>query len=87
MVKSINRNQKDKWEADVKNVCEPYNEWFTQTAPQEYRAARSKAITDVEELFAATNDMLIISPEVIINNPSILGTLRMATSPPIARDD
>jgi len=83
---TINRAKPDLWNADVVASVRLYNQWFLEAAPQAYRDTRAAVVDDVEALFTATNDMRDITPGIIMANPAILATLRMATAPPIARD-
>lgn len=82
----INADKPAAWKADVISSVQLYNEWFLEAAPQAYRDTRKVVVDDVENLFAATNDMRSITPEVIRRRPDIVATLRMSTAPPIARD-
>lgn len=86
MSMAINRTNPDLWSRDVVASVRLYNDWFLAAAPQAYRDTRAEVVDDVEELFAATDNMRNISPQVIQENPGILATLRMSTAPPIARD-
>ena len=82
----INRTSPDRWKADVVASVRQYNTWFLEAAPQAYRETRAAVVNDVENLFVATNDMRTITPGIITQNPAIIGTLRMSTAPPLARD-
>ena len=83
---SINRHTPERWNADTLASVELYNEWFLQAAPDAYRKARATVVTDVAALFAATNNLDTVTPQVLRSNPALLSTLRMSTAPPIARD-
>jgi hypothetical protein len=55
-------------------------------APKAFRDTRKKTIKSVEQGLKRTEDLTVITPEVIRAKPSILPTLRMSTCPPLARD-
>lgn len=83
---NINRHRVDLWKEDVYQSVKMYNEWFLEAAPTAYRGSRSSVIDEVEHLFEATDYLNRLTPQDIIDNPQIIGTLRMVTAPPIARD-
>lgn len=83
---SINRARPDLWRADSLASVQQYNDWYLAAAPGAYRATRETVVNDVEALFEATDNMRTITPDVILRNPQIIATLRMATAPPLARD-
>lgn len=83
---SINRNRPERWKSDSLASVRQYNEWFLDAAPEAYRSTRATVVNDVERLFTATDEMRSITPHIILGEPTILATLRMATAPPIARD-
>lgn len=83
----INADKRDtEWAADtVKSVLQ-YNDWFTKYAPKAFREVRDACSNAVEDLFEYSDFLRDINPDLLINNPSSLETLRMVCSPPIARD-
>lgn len=83
---TINRDKPHLWKSDVLTSVRQYNDWYLDAAPEAYRETRQNVVNDVENLFAATNNMRDVNPQIILNDPAILATLRMSTAPPIARD-
>lgn len=82
----INRRNPDIWKSDTAASVEQYNQWFFEAAPEAYRTARAAVQQEVLDLMEHTDFLRNIKPEVILNNPSLIETLRQATAPPIARD-
>ena len=82
----INADKPHLWKDDVYASVRMYNEWFLAAAPEAFKKTRVLAVEDIERLMTATNDMRDISPALLKANPSIINGLRMATSPPLARD-
>lgn len=82
----VNRDKVDLWKADVSKSVDFYNEWFMLFAPKAFRNTRIDTTKHVELALKQTENLTNISPETLINNPSALSMLRMATCPPIARD-
>src|SRR3974390_428654 len=82
----INADKPHLWKADTRASVDQFNDWFMKFAPKAYRDTRKKTIESVESGLAGTKDLSVITPAVIKANPAILPTLRMATSPPLARD-
>jgi len=82
----VNADKPHLWKADVGQSVDGYDEWFTRLAPQAYRDARAQTAERVEQALQATSNLLSITPEALRQHPEILSTLRMVTSPPIARE-
>lgn len=82
----VNRDKVDLWKADVIKSVDFYNEWFMSFAPKAYRETRIETTKHVEQALKHTENLTNISQDTLINNPSVLSMLRMATCPPIARD-
>jgi XamI restriction endonuclease len=82
----VNRDNPDRWKADVAESVDMYNSWFIDFAPQAFRNTRVKVTEIVASTLKATDNLKTLHPEVLRQNPSILPTLRMCTCPPIARD-
>ena len=82
----MNADKPHLWKADTRASIDQFNRWFMKFAPKAYRDTRKKTIKSVEQGLKLTNDLTIITPEVIEANPAILPTLRMSTCPPLARD-
>ena len=83
---SINKKNIDQWKADVQKSVIFYNDWFLNFAPSTYIGARQKAIAKVETAFSITDCFNLISIETLKSAPEIISILRMATTPPLARD-
>ena len=83
---AVNRNQPDRWKADVAESVDMYNSWFMNFAPQAFRDTRIKVTETVTATLQATNNLTNLQPEMLRQNPNILPTLRMCTCPPLARD-
>jgi len=82
----INADKPHLWKADTRASVDQFNDWFMKFAPKAYRDTRKKTIESVEQGLTETNDLSVITPEIIKKNPAILPTLRMSTCPPLARD-
>lgn len=82
---AINRNNPDLWKDDTRKSVEQYNKWFLDFAPDTYLREREKAKADVHKAMRNT-DCLRISGEVLSLHPELITILRMATTPPLARD-
>ena len=83
---SINKNNTERWKTDVQESVAFYNDWFLEFAPGTYIQARQKAIDKVECAFQKTDCFNMISIEILKDAPEIIKILRMATTPPLARD-
>lgn len=83
---AVNRNKVDLWKIDVAKSVDFYNEWFMTFAPKAFRDTRIETTKQVEVALTWTKNLTNILPETLINHPSVLPMLRMATCPPIARD-
>jgi len=83
---SVNADKTSRWKQDITQSVDFYNKWFMQYAPKAYRDTRVKAIKQVEAAMKLTSNLTDITPTVLRGKPALLGMLRMATAPPIARD-
>ena len=83
---AVNRDQPDRWKADIAESVDMYNSWFIDFAPQAFRDTRIKVTEVVASTLKATDNLRTLHPEILKQNPVILPTLRMCTCPPIARD-
>lgn len=83
---AVNRDKPDRWKKDIALSVDLYNDWFLKFAPKAFRDTRTKTTKEVEATLRATNNLTNIRPEILRENPGILPTLRMATSPSIAKD-
>lgn len=82
----INANKPHLWKEDVARSVDLYNTWFMQFAPEAYRNTRVQTTADVKAALEVLDNLRSINPEIIMNNPTIVPTLRMCTAPPLARD-
>jgi hypothetical protein len=83
---AINADKPHLWKADTRASVDQFNRWFMKFAPKAYRDTRKKTIVTVDHGLNQSNDLTLITPEIIRSNPAILPTLRMSTCPPLARD-
>ena len=83
---AVNRDNPDRWKADIEQSVDMYNNWFIRFAPEAYRTTRFQTTIDVRATLEATENLTDIDVELLRTNPSILPTLRMATCPPLAVD-
>jgi hypothetical protein len=82
----VNRDKPDRWKADTAASVDMFNTWFMECAPKAFRDTRIKAAADVESTLITTADFEGITPEILIESPGVLPTLRMACCPPLAID-
>lgn len=82
----INNKNTECWKEDVARSVEFYNDWFLRFAPKTYIDERKVAAEKVEKAFIKTDNLTELSPQVILEDPSLVHILRMLTAPPIARD-
>lgn len=83
---SINKNKPERWKADVQKSVLFYNEWFLNFAPATYINARKEAIDKVESAFQKTECFNALSIDMLKAAPETITILRLATTPPLARD-
>lgn len=83
---SINKNRSELWKSDVQKSVLFYNDWFLNFAPQTYINARKDAIDKVESAFQKTECFNSLSLDMLKNTPESITILRLATTPPLARD-
>lgn len=83
---SINKNNSDQWNEDVQKSVLFYNEWFLNFAPSTYVNARQNAINKVESALKKSDYFNRLSVEMLKESPETITILRMATTPPLARD-
>lgn len=83
---SINKNNVDQWKTDVQKSVLYYNEWFLKYAPSTYIKSRQEAIAKVETIFQKTDCLNMLSVNMLKEVPDAITILRMATTPPLARD-
>ena len=83
---SINWNRPELWKADVQKSVLFYNNWFLNFAPATYVNARQEAINKVESAFQKTECFNNLSIDMLKTAPETITILRLATTPPLARD-
>ncbi|MBR6082024.1 MAG: XamI family restriction endonuclease [Salinivirgaceae bacterium] len=83
---SLNKKNIEQWKADVQKSVMFYNDWFLKFAPSTYINARQKAIDKVEKTFQKTECFNLLSTDILKATPDAITILRMATTPPLARD-
>lgn len=83
---SINKNNSDQWNEDIQKSVMFYNEWFLNFAPSTYVNARQDAINKVENAFLKSDYFNRLSADMLKESPETITILRMATTPPLARD-
>ena len=84
--KSINKSFVEHWKEDVQKSVLYYNEWFLKFAPSTYIKSREEAIEKVENIFQRTDCLNSLSVNMLKSVPDSIIILRMATTPPLARD-
>ena len=83
---AVNRDKPDRWNEDVAQSVDMYNDWFLRFAPDAYRNTRVQTTKDVGKTLKATDNLTNIGVVLLKTNPSVLPTLRMSTCPPLAVD-
>ena len=81
---AVNSNRPDRWNQDIAESVDMYNEWFVKFAPKTYRETRSKATEGVMQMMAHTANITDVSAESLAADPTVLPALRMSTCPPLA---
>lgn len=84
--RSINNRNIESWKADVRESVLFYNGWFMKFAPAAYVGARKSAIEKVGKVFEVTDNFRKFSGSFFAERPEATAILRMATTPPLARD-
>lgn len=82
----INSDKTPLWKADIARSIDFYNDWFLRYAPATYRKQRVIRTKEVLASFERTDNLTRITPDVLKESPGLLPILRMATTPPLARD-
>lgn len=82
----INADKPHLWKADLAASVDQFNHWFMRFAPEAFRATRLRTTEHVKAALIATRDLRSLNVATLRNNPSVLPTLRMCTSPPLAVD-
>jgi XamI restriction endonuclease len=82
----LSSDKPDRWREDIKLSVRLFDDWFLSHAPKTFREERQKATLAVKNAFAATSNFMTLTPDVLRASPSVVEVLRMATTPPLARD-
>ncbi|MDR0514158.1 MAG: XamI family restriction endonuclease [Coriobacteriaceae bacterium] len=82
----INNDKPHLWKSDIDSSIDYYNRWFMEFAPAVFRDTRVKTTLRVNETLELTDNLISLSPAMLLENPWILPILRMSTCPPLARD-
>lgn len=82
----VNANKPERWKQDIARSVDFYNRWFLEFAPSTYRETRLRVTEQVKSALAITSNLADVSPRILEQHPEVLQCLRMATSPPLARD-
>ncbi len=83
---AVNRNNPDRWKADIAQSVDMYNDWFMRFASNAYRTTRIQTTQDVEATLKATENLTAIGVALLRTSPGVLPTLRMSACPPLAAD-
>ena len=83
---AVNSDRPDRWKSDIARSVDFYNDWFMRFAPKAYRDTRAETTTRVRQALTSMANLTDISAGTLRQVPWVLPILRMATSPPIARD-
>ena len=83
---AVNLDKPHRWNADIAESVRAYNRWFLASAPKAFREQRKVATVQVRDAMAKTDNLTKFDAATLENHPGVLPSLRMATSPPLARD-
>lgn len=81
----INRRNTELWKEDTIKSVSLYNDWFLNFAPSTYTKERKRAMEQVGLAIRQTNNFHFTTTH-LKEHPEFITILRMATTPPIARD-
>lgn len=81
----INRRNTEHWKEDTLLSVSLYNDWFLNFAPTTYNRERKRAMEQVGLAISQTNNFHFTTTQ-LKEHPELITILRMATTPPIARD-
>ena len=82
----INNCDTRRWKDDTRASVLFYNDWFVKFAPAAYVDARTATISRVAEMLDKTAFLRAVTAYFVKEHPQMLSVLRMATTPPLARD-
>lgn len=81
----INRRNTELWKEDTIQSVSLYNDWFLNFAPATYTRERKHAMEQVSLAISQTDNFHFTTAH-LREHPALITILRMATTPPIARD-
>ncbi len=81
----INRTNTERWKEDTIKSVSLYNDWFLNFAPTTYTKERKRAMEQVEMTISQTDNFRFTTAH-LKEHPEFITILRMATTPPVARD-
>lgn len=81
----INRRNTELWKKDTIQSISLYNDWFLNFAPATYTKERRRAMEQVGLAINQTNNFHFTTTH-LKEHPELITILRMATTPPIARE-
>ena len=81
----INRRNTELWKKDTIQSISLYNDWFLNFAPATYTKERRRAMEQVGLAISQTNNFHFTTTH-LKEHPELITILRMATTPPIARE-
>lgn len=81
----INRRNTEHWKEDTIQSVSLYNDWFLNFAPTTYTRERKRAMEQVGLAISQTDNFHFTTAH-LKEHPALITILRMATTPPIARD-
>ena len=82
----LNSDKAERWSDDITLSVRLFDQWFLSHAPKTFREERRNAVRSVCDAFSWTADFTKLKPVVLEAHPSVVEVLRMATTPPLARD-
>ncbi len=82
----VNADKPQLWKQDIALSVDMFNAWFVEFAPAAYQDTREQTSERVQTALSNTANLTEISPDILVEEPSTVAILRMATAPPIARD-
>ena len=83
---TLNADKPERWPDDIDRSVKLFDQWFLSHAPKTFREERLRASESARDAFSWTADFTRITTEVLIAHPKVVEVLRMATTPPLARD-
>lgn len=82
----LNSDKPERWPDDIDLSVKLFDHWYLTHAPKTFREERLRATQSARDAFNWTADFTKLTPEVLEAYPAVVQVLRMATTPPLARD-